>query len=196
LSQILSAVQDGNLTAAQQALGALQSTSATYGPPPAGSSSTSSAGSSVQSVMRALIAAVSSGNTTAAQQALTQLQTAMKADSGHHHHHHGSGSSSASSSTTLSASTSDSTQATGSGASAAVSGGKRRLKAPHGVYRTIAAATGGRSIPACERVEPQHPRPEHLARGARAEGAVGHEFADVAAHVRGARLVTHPTARR
>ena len=123
LSQILSAVKAGNLTAAQQALGALQGTSATYGPPSAGASSTSSAGSSVQSAMQALIAAVKSGDTTAAQQALTQLQTAMKAGSGHHYHHQGGASSSASSSTTLSASTSDSVSATGTGASAAASGG-------------------------------------------------------------------------
>ena len=123
LSQILSAVQAGNLTAAQQALGALQGTSATYGPPSAGASSTSSAGSSVQSAMQALIAAVKSGDTTAAQQALTQLQTAMKAGSGHHYHHQGGASSSASSSTTLSASTSDSMPTTGAGASAAASGG-------------------------------------------------------------------------
>ncbi len=84
-ASLLSAVQSGDMSSAQQALTAVQSdvsaADATYSP------SSQSGSSQPPSALQSLFNAVQSGDATGAQQALTQL----KSGHGHHHHHHASG---------------------------------------------------------------------------------------------------------
>ena len=99
-ASLLSAVQSGDMSAAQQSLSAVQSDmsaqSATYGQ--SGTAPTGQIGSDIQS----LFDAVRKGDAPAAQQALSQLQSDRQQPTqtnaapphGHHHHHHHHGSAS------------------------------------------------------------------------------------------------------
>ncbi|MGH7619182.1 MAG: hypothetical protein ACREPM_18325 [Gemmatimonadaceae bacterium] len=93
-ASLLSAVKSGDMSAAQQALSAVQNdqstSSATY------SSQATQGKGPLSSDIQSLFQAVQSGNSSAAQQALTQLQTDAQQQAqtrgagghGHHHHHH------------------------------------------------------------------------------------------------------------
>jgi hypothetical protein len=105
-SQLASAIQSGNLTAAQSAFSTLQGLSSqgqsSTVSPSGNSSSASSSGNTISNDFAALGQALQSGNITNAQSAFAQLQTDMQAQqsSGHHHHHHHHGGAGASGSST------------------------------------------------------------------------------------------------
>lgn len=97
-ASLLSAVKSGDMSAAQQALTAVQNdraaSSTTYSSQPAQGKG------QVSTDLQSLFAAVQKGDTSGAQQALTQLQTDAQQQAqtrgaqghGHHHHHHASSS--------------------------------------------------------------------------------------------------------
>lgn len=96
-ASLLDAVKSGDMSAAQQALTAVQNdraSVATYSTQP------SQGKGQFSTDLKSLFDAVQTGNQSAAQQALTQLQTDAQQQAqtrgahggghGHHHHHHGS----------------------------------------------------------------------------------------------------------
>jgi hypothetical protein len=128
-----SALQSGNLSAAQSALAAFQQNLQSNPPSAASSSSSSSTaatsgpfGSNTQANtdLQSLTSALQSGNTAQAQQAFTSLQTDLKGSQKTHHHHHRSGATSgATASTTTAAATTSSAPASSNASSAIESNG-------------------------------------------------------------------------
>jgi len=102
-SQLSSALQSGNLTAAQSAYNTLASSPLAQSGPLA--STLSEIGQDLQS-----------GDISAAQQALTSLQQQMQAHKGHGHHHHGAKPADQSQSTTSTQSSDTDSGGDGSGA--------------------------------------------------------------------------------
>jgi hypothetical protein len=92
LQSLSSALQSGNLTAAQNAFASFEQSFSSSNSQQAPSSQ-SSQSNPVTNDIQTLSSALNSGNLTSAQQAFAQLQKDMQAQqgSGHHHHHGGGG---------------------------------------------------------------------------------------------------------
>ena len=103
---VQTALQSGDLSAAQDAFSKLQELQKQHAPKN-GSGQNSS--NPMQKDMSALQSALSSGNLQDAQSAFSQLQTDMKAKGAHHGHHHGGGSSTGEQSSTTTPTSTDST---------------------------------------------------------------------------------------
>jgi ribosomal protein S20 len=89
IQQLSSAIQSGDLNAAQQVLSQLQSSMSGYGAS-AATSATQSQGSPFQQMISQVGSALQSGNLSAAQQTLNSFQQlAASGTGGHHHHRHG-----------------------------------------------------------------------------------------------------------